>query len=105
MKYYFSNKEGGFYPEDTLEYLESVEAVPDDLGEITTSEYESFVGAWPPGKMPKYDPESKKMTWDDAPADEAPEENAAPERAPERTKEEILADLDKLRAELEAITG
>lgn len=68
MKWYFSNKEGGFYPEDTLEYCKSVNALPDDLKEVTAEEHEEFTGLNPLNKVPFYATKAKKMMWVDAPA-------------------------------------
>lgn len=64
MRYFFSNQDGGFYPEDTLKYCKSIGALPDDLVEVSADEYDEFTGANPDGKLPCY---NKKMLWVDAP--------------------------------------
>jgi hypothetical protein len=64
MKWFFSNKDGGFYPNDTLDYCKSIGVLPDDLQEVSTEEHDEFTGANPEGKIPFY---NKKMIWIDAP--------------------------------------
>ncbi len=74
MKWYFSNNEGGFYPEDTLSYCDSIGGLPDDLEEVTQKEHGDFTGLNPDGKIPFYNKSTKKMIWIDAPAIEHTQE-------------------------------
>jgi hypothetical protein len=63
MKHFFSNKECGFYSEDTLEYCKSIGVLPDDLQEVSEEELENFTGVLPQGKRQFWD---GKMIWVDA---------------------------------------
>lgn len=95
MKHFFSNKECGFYSEDTLEYCKSIGVLPDDLQEVTEEELENFTGVLPDGKRQLWD---GKMIWVDAPIN--PEELI--ENAEFRRNSEMKAATTRINALVEA---